>query len=218
MHYRIFPYEELRYIIQLAGNLTASNLDSRHHYSGYFYRKKSFFEQHGGHDYDVVFIGDSITDGAEWEDLFPSVKIANRGIEGDTTYGVIERLNSIYSTNARKAFIMIGINDLFNGDEVADIFGRYKTIIEKLTAYGMQVYVQSIIIVGKRKEQINLKVIVLNDMLKKISEEEISVTYIDLNIGLVKNLLLDPRYSNDDVHLNGSGYAVWKNIIKGYLQ
>ena len=65
MHYKIFPYEELRYIIQLVGNLTASNLDSRHHNSDYFYRKKSFFEQHGGHDYDVVFIGDSITDGAE---------------------------------------------------------------------------------------------------------------------------------------------------------
>ena len=55
-------------------------------------------------------------------------------------------------------------------------------------------------------------------MLKKISEKEISVTYIDLNIGLVKNLLLNPMYSNDDVHLNGSGYAVWKNIIKRYLQ
>ena len=82
----------------------------------------------------------------------------------------------------------------------------------------MQVYVQSTIIAGRRKEQLNLKVIALNDMLKKISEKEISVTYIDLNIGLVKNLLLNPMYSNDDVHLNGSGYAVWKNIIKRYLQ
>ncbi len=38
-----------------------------------YYHRKSFFEQHGGHQYDVVFVG-GITDSAEWEDLFPSLK------------------------------------------------------------------------------------------------------------------------------------------------
>ena len=51
----------------------SANLD----HSDYFYHKKSFFDRHGGHEYDAVFIGDSITDGAEWKELFPSLKIAN---------------------------------------------------------------------------------------------------------------------------------------------
>jgi len=78
----------------------------------------SFYEQHGNHDYDIVFIGDSLTDSAEWEDLFPSSNIANRGIGGDRTNGVLKRMNSIYSTNASKAFIMLGINDLKFGSNI----------------------------------------------------------------------------------------------------
>lgn len=97
--YKIPPFDQLRAIKQL--------VSSNPSYSDYFYHKISFFEQHGNHQYDVVFIGDSITDSAEWEDLFPSLKIANRGIAGDTTKGVLNRMDTIYSTNAKKAFIMI---------------------------------------------------------------------------------------------------------------
>jgi len=102
VQYKVFPFEQIRSIKQ-----TVSPSPSPR-YSDYFYHKKSFFEQHGEHNYDVVFIGDSITDGAEWEDLFPSLKIANRGIGGDRTDGVLKRLDSIYSTSASRAFIMIG--------------------------------------------------------------------------------------------------------------
>lgn len=211
--YQIFPYEQLRAIKQIASPIPSQNTT----YSDYFYHKKTFFEQHGGHEYDVVFIGDSITDGAEWEDLFPSLKIANRGIGGDRTDGVLKRLDSIYSTNARKAFIMIGINDFASGKEVNDVIKNYKSIIGKLIDHKMQVYIQSTILAGKRRKYLNIKIIALNNLLKKIAEETESVTYIDLNVGLAKASLLDSMYSRDDVHLNGVGYAVWKNLIKRYL-
>ena len=46
---------------------------------------------------DVVMIGDSLTDGAEWREIFPDQKIVNRGIDSDTTDGVLARLDEIVS-------------------------------------------------------------------------------------------------------------------------
>lgn len=47
--------------------------------------KLDYFAENHQNTYDIVFVGDSITDGAEWEDLFPNYYIANRGISGDTS-------------------------------------------------------------------------------------------------------------------------------------
>ena len=58
----------------------------------------------------------------------------------------------------------------------------------------------------------------LNDQLKKIAGENKSVTYIDLNAGLASGSALQSSYTRDGIHLNGSGYAVWKDIIKSYIQ
>ena len=185
--------------------------------SDYFYHKKTFFDQHGKHECDVVFIGDSIIDGAEWNELFPSLKIANRGIAGDRTDGVLERMDSIYSTNAIKAFIMIGINDLFDGAEVNTVAENYSRIIKKLVANKMQVFVQSTILAGKQNTQLNNKINALNEQLKKIAAVDESVTYIDLNIILANDSFLNNSYSRDGTHLNGTGYGVWKNIIEKYL-
>lgn len=183
-----------------------------------FPHKKSFFEQHGEHNYDLVFIGDSITDGAEWEDLFPNLKIANRGIGGDRTDGVLKRLESIYSTSADRAFIMIGINDFNSGMSVDEVFENYKTIVSQLVEHGMKVYIQSTIFAGKRLDKLNPKIEALNERLSLFATTKESITYIDLNAGLAKNSLLNPIYSRDDVHLNGNGYAVWKSIIRPYIQ
>lgn len=211
VQYKVFPFEQLRAIKEIV-----SPSPPRH--SDYFYHKKSFFEQHGRHNYDVVFIGDSITDRAEWEDLFPSLKIANRGIGTDRTDGVLKRLESIYSTSADRAFIMIGINDFASGASVDEVFENYRTIVNQLVEHGMKVYIQSTIFAGKRREDLNTKIVELNERLELLATKHNSITYIDLNAGLAKDSLLNSMYSRDDVHLNANGYTVWKNIISPYVQ
>lgn len=210
VQYKIFPYEKLREIKQL--------VSSGQNHSGYYYNKTSFYDQNGRHDYDLVFIGDSITDIAEWEDLFPSLKIANRGINGDTTGGVLDRLDSIYSTNANRAFIMIGVNDFVSGMSVNEVFENYKAIVNRLVAHEMNVYIQSTILTGMRYKELNTKIADLNERLMLLSTKQHSITYIDLNAGLSKNSILNPMYSMDDTHLNGKGYAVWKDIISPYVK
>lgn len=57
---------------------------------------------------DVVMVGDSLTDGAEWHELLPRVRIANLGITGDTIFGIRQRLDSIKAAGAKTAMVMAG--------------------------------------------------------------------------------------------------------------
>lgn len=213
VQYRIFPYQLI-----VAAATAKTNQAQGHSHSDYYYHRKAFFEQHGGHSFDAVFIGDSITDGAEWHELFPEQKIANRGIHGDTTDGVLDRMDSIYSTGAPKAFIMIGVNDFDSGASVEQVFANYQTIVAKLTAHGMHVYIQSTLLTSDRKAALNKNIAALNERLRALAAQTTAVTYVDLNAGLAPQGLLDGRYSRDHLHLNGDGYAVWKTLIAAYLQ
>ena len=211
VQYRIFPF---RQVVSIA-NVIRLKTGLKH--SDYFYHKKLFFEQHSDHPYDVVLIGDSLTDNAEWQDLFPTLRLANRGIDGDRTDGILKRLEGIYSTSAPKAFIMIGINDFSWGKSVDEVFDNYKNIVNKLVERGIEVYIQSTILAGKQRKGLNKNILLLNDRLQILAKQTESITYIDLNVGLAADSLLKAEYTRDGVHLNGDGYAIWKKLIKPHI-
>jgi GDSL-like Lipase/Acylhydrolase family len=60
---------------------------------------------------DVVMLGDSITAQGEWAKLFPEEKILNLGLSGDTSAGLLNRLDDVVGRKPRVVFLMIGIND-----------------------------------------------------------------------------------------------------------
>ena len=63
----------------------------------------------------LVFLGDSITQGwgPEMGNAFPGVKVANRGISGDTTRGMLIRLQEdVLSLNPEGVVMLMGTNDL----------------------------------------------------------------------------------------------------------
>jgi lysophospholipase L1-like esterase len=83
----------------------------------------------------LVFLGDSITQG--WGDNFrghfKGVKVANRGISGDTTRGVLIRLKEdVLSLNPKGVVILIGTNDLEEKATPEVIAGNLKLIIAAL--------------------------------------------------------------------------------------
>ena len=59
-----------------------------------------------------------------WDELLNNDTIQNRGISGDTTDGVLDRLNSI-NKNIKQVFIMIGVNDIMRGRDLDVIFANY---------------------------------------------------------------------------------------------
>lgn len=209
VHFQLSPYPQLMSIKKRL----SSNVEPR---SSYYADRKDFFEAHGK-PADIVMIGDSITDRAEWVELLGVVNVANRGINSDTTDGVIERMTSIYSTNAKKAFIMIGINDIAKGKTPETIFENYKIIIKGLSENNITPHIQSTLLAGRSEEQYNTSVNTLNSMLKKYAKEH-GVVFIDLNEILTTGGVLNASYTTDDIHLNGNGYTAWSKAIEQYIR
>ena len=83
----------------------------------------------------VVFLGDSITQG--WGGglgaAFPGVKVANRGISGDTTRGVLLRLQEdVLVLDPAAVVLLIGTNDLDEGATPEMIAGNLKLMIDAM--------------------------------------------------------------------------------------
>lgn len=181
-----------------------------------YLHKTSFYKLHSQNNYDVVFIGDSLTDGSDWYDIFPNKKIANRGIGSDTTEGVLNRMDTIVNTNAKKAFLMIGVNDIGRNIDMNIIFDNYVKIIIELQKNNITPLIQSILLTNT-VEIDNADVNNLNSRLKSFCEKN-DIVFIDLNTKLSLNGKLNESYSSDGIHLNGQGYVLWSDTILKYVK
>ena len=198
--------------------------------NGYNAKIKAFHMQNkynikGG----TVFVGDSITQDYNVYEYFTECNVYNRGIGGDTTVGLLKRLQvSIYDLNPKCIVLLIGINDfsLLNATEY-DVFNNINKIINqiKLSLPNVKIILQSIYPVSKAgNPQINLlsvgnrdnKIIDrTNNLLKTIK----GVVYVDVN-SLLKDAEgnLNLEYTVEGLHLNETGYHKVTGILKEYIR
>jgi len=183
----------------------------------YYKHKKSQFEVLAQNKkYKTIMIGDSITDEGQWDELLNNNTIQNRGISGDTTDGVLERLDSV-GINIEKSFIMIGVNDIMRGKSVDEIYSNYLKIIQFFKQKDIKIHIQSTLFIGeKRAENFNIKVEELNKRLEKYANEN-KITFINLNPIFAPSKILKKEFTFDDLHLNGTAYKLWAQEIKKYF-
>jgi lysophospholipase L1-like esterase len=161
-------------------------------------------------------LGDSITQGVEWNELLGRTDISNRGIGGDTTAGFLKRLPNIYTLKPELCFIMGGINDIGIGISVETIQDNMGKIITALLEHEIQPIMQSTLYVSNKTQnwkKTNNKVDAVNNWLKEICREQ-GLIFVDINNILSENGTLKNEYTYDGVHLNGLGYKEWGKIIK----
>ncbi|MEO8892716.1 MAG: GDSL-type esterase/lipase family protein, partial [Coleofasciculaceae cyanobacterium] len=157
----------------------------------------------------------------EWSEIFMNENIKNRGISGDTTDGVLNRISSIIESKPAKLFIMIGINDLNMGVSVENVVNNYQLILKSLVNNipAEQVFIQSLLPINNqlRNNCINQRIVDLNAKIKELTQV-FSFQYINLFPAFLdKYNQLDIQYTSDGVHLNGRGYLVWKELIEKYV-
>ena len=120
-------------------------------------------------------LGNSITDQAEWHEIFGSLDVKNRGIGGDDTDGILERLDEVVASKPAKIFLMIGTNDLAYGKGVEHVIGNYKTILDRIAAStpSTEVYVQSVLPTEDaiHVTRPNTDIIKINNQLQEICSE-----------------------------------------------
>ncbi|PGX44277.1 lipase [Priestia megaterium] len=180
--------------------------------------RTGLFKQLNIPENSIVFLGDSLTQRSSWNEMFNSNKIINRGIESDTTEGVLHRLDDITNAKPDKIFLMIGINDLRTDQKVSSIVKNYSKILNSIYEQtpNTEVYIQSVLpvnneIIGKVVN--NDDVLKLNDNLQKFAKEY-NYKYIDLYSKVSTGNQLKSQLTVDGIHLKGEGYKIWKTSIE----
>lgn len=194
--------------------------------SAYYQQRATLFEKLSIDSTDIVFLGNSITDICEWSELLGDKRVKNRGIIGDTAQGVFERLDPILKGRPSAIFLLIGINDVSHNVAADSIVRCIAKISEKVAKDSpkTKLYIQSILpvnpIYGKFLvvTEKSGEVLKINQGLQKLCADK-GLQYIDVHSYLTGDdkVLLNPRLSNDGLHLLGEGYVIWKGVLEKYL-
>ncbi len=165
----------------------------------------------------VIFLGNSITEGFDLGEAFPKSEPVNRGIISDHLDGVLARLDSsVIALQPSRLFILIGINDIGRGDKESLIVSRFDTLLSKLTRQlaGTEIYLTSILPTSSDWSNCpKEKIISINQKISGLAIKykcrwmPIYHHFAD-NRGYIKSEL-----SSDGLHLNRSGYEIWKNEL-----
>lgn len=191
--------------------------------NSYYKHKKSQFEILPKLNDSIIFLGDSLTDEGEWVELLGNPNIKNRGISGDTTTRILNRLDTIIETKPKKIFLMVGINDFVNEKKsIAEVLEGYQQILNELKhkTPHTQVFIQSVLPVNNNVNffwQNNQIIIKFNLKLQELAKE-LNYEYIDIFSRLAdSDNQLNTNYTTDGVHLNGKAYLIWKGVVKNYV-
>ncbi|WP_374164742.1 GDSL-type esterase/lipase family protein [Arcticibacter sp. MXS-1] len=196
-------------------------IDSNYANSHYLQRME-FFSKMPHRKNEIVFLGNSITEHGEWQELIPDKPVINRGIGGDNTFGLLARVDEIVAAKPKTIFLLIGINDLARKLPYEVILKNYRRIISKIRTGSPRttLYIQSILPLNSSMtkapylEGRNPMQIELNKRLKELCREE-GLTYIDLHpLFEDENQELKKELSIDGIHLKASAYIMWVNYLK----
>jgi len=169
----------------------------------------------------IVFLGDSITQG--WHDdldgLFPGLKVANRGISGDTTRGVLIRLQEdVIALKPRAVVLLIGTNDLDEkGGNPWLAVSNTRLILDQLRAAdpAMPVVVCQVMPSSPRKNRPAYLIRRINQMLLEATFDLPNVTVLDtwkLFAGPTNDA--KPEEFPDLLHPNNAGYVKWAKALR----
>ena len=170
-----------------------------------------------------MLLGDSLTEAFDTDRYFPGKNVINRGISGDTAAHLAYRLDEITSRSPGKVFIMIGINDLFNGSEPETLVREVRDIMQNILQCcpDTMLFLQSILPVHEGSfliiDDINLLIYRTNDLLKRECRE-LDITYLDLHSEFLDDTgQLESIYTFDGVHLTPRAYQLWARLISDKL-
>lgn len=177
---------------------------------------------------NIVFAGDSITEGYPISEMFPNEYIIyNRGISAISSDQLLNHIDThVLSLNPSKVFILIGTNDLERIKDNKITLTNIEKIIEVILEYNenIEVYLISIYPVNENKKfkdgiqsRLNKDIKTLNDNYQRIASNYKKVIYIDLYNELLSKDGLNENYTYDGLHLNIDGYRFITSKLKKYL-
>lgn len=174
---------------------------------------------------DIIFLGNSITAGTDWMELLGDDRVRNRGISGDITFGILERLDEVTEGKPAKVFILIGTNDIARNIPDSIILENYRRIIRRIKAESpsTKIYFNTIFPVNNEftptRNHFNKDehILFVNAELAKICQYE-KVVLIDAHAHFLNtDKKLEKKFTYDGLHLTPEGYKHWAILLKKHL-
>lgn len=171
----------------------------------------------------TVLIGDSITEMYNHTELFEKyseetgLKVYNRGISGDTSDRLLERLyDNALNIKPKNLVLLIGTNDLGVGADIYFILDNIEKIIDesKNACPDINFVLLGVYPVGdKQGRRDNKDILKLNAHLARLAKRK-AVKFVDLTDELSDNCgKLNSEYTFDGLHLNAYGFEIVTNKL-----
>lgn len=224
--YKLWIMKRILVLLMAVANLSCMAQKKPVNPDVYYARRATLFDLLPVYSSDIIMLGNSLTDGAEWNELFDNCHVKNRGIVGDIIPGFFERLEPILKGQPRKIFIMGGVNDISHGVSADSIVSAMTQVVTTIQARcpKTEIYVQSMLPFNndvrlwkllKGREQV---VVDGNKGLESMCQR-LGVTFINLYPLFVgENGKMKPEYTNDGLHLMGGAYLIWRDALLPYIR
>ena len=179
-------------------------------------------------DIDLIWIGDSITQGWEtagsevWQKYYGHRRAANLGINGDQTQHVLWRLEhgNVDGISPKAAVIMIGTNnsngDDFTAEEISQgVLAVVESVRKKLPE--TQVLLLGIFPRGEHPDAQRAKIATVNATIAKSADGKV-VRYLDIGDQFMEDDgHITREIMPDLLHLSPKGYEIWAKAIEPAL-
>jgi lysophospholipase L1-like esterase len=191
-------------------------------------RHRTFLEIARGAPIELLFVGDSITDGWRnagqpiWDQHFAPLKPANFGIGGDTTQGVLWRMQNgeLEGFKAKLIVLMLGTNNI-NRNPNDEIVEGDRLIVEEFKKRQPQ---GKVLILGifpraqQASDPYRASIKDINSKLARLADNK-QVFYMDIGEKfLTPDGTLTPEIMPDGLHPNLRGYRIWADAISGRVK
>ena len=172
-------------------------------------------EKYEDYEVDVAFLGDSLTDGYDVAYYYPQFVTVNRGIGGDTTFGLEERMQvSVYDLKPKVVVMLIGANNLHN------MFDNYENLLMGLrdNLPDTRVVLVSLTSMGGDWAHKN-QLAAYNNVKIRLLADKYGFSYVDLYSALfdLETGEIRAAYTTDGGHQTAQGYEVFTANITPVL-
>lgn len=183
--------------------------------------KREQFKSYKSSTKDIIFLGNSITANTDWQELLQNANVKNRGISGDITFGILERLKDITDTKPSKIFLLIGINDISRNIPDEQILKNYNKIISQIRTESpnTKIYLHTLMPVNHTFEKFKNHygkddhILYVNEAIRKMADQKM-IFVIDLYPHFLdENKRMKAELTHDGLHLTAAGYQLWAKIL-----
>lgn len=207
-------------------------------YTDHYYRRVDLFATEKPiNKNDIVFLGNSLTEGGDWASYFPDTEgklnkkggaIRNRGINGDTFGGIDNRLGEIVKGSPAKIFLLTGVNDVSHNLSADSIANGIMNVVKRIKKESpkTKIYLQSLLpinesfkryrlLAGKSAEPQKINAL-LAEGAKREKIEFVNLYPLFLEEG--SDSVLKASLTKDGLHVNAEGYKIWADAIRKFVK